>query len=580
MRINNNISAINIHRQMTTHVTDVGKSMERLSSGLRINRAADDAAGLAISEKMRAQIRGLAAASKNAQDTISMIQTAEGALCETQSVIQRIRELAVQAANDTNTDADRSELQAEVKQLLAEITRIGNTTEFNTKKLLDGSAKGVAEEVVGSSRINNNSSLTFDTSKIKNMGDSVSKDKSWAFDGAYMLVKTNQTFDGGNPSYKAEDYMIVGPNGALYKFTTLTADTAVTGNELKAGTIIAEGNYKLSNDIVTSGINITLGDVGVDVTEESVTKLAAGSVLAKDSTVTMEAGAELKIEVSGKEVKIKWDDGAGVFNVNGEAVALNKSVTLEDGAIIQNDGGGKFTVTEGRVKLAEALNEDNASAWILTQDSVLATGSTIAEEDDKVFKQGTVISAADSFVPGSIVFNLGQNIQFSANTDDSLAADYYKIAVGDGVTFVFSKYQPPSSRLNDSVMAQIGANSGQTVFVSIGDMRAPALGVADIDISTKWGAATAIETADNALQSVSHQRAMLGAMQNRLEHTIKSLDTAAENLQAAESRIRDVDMAREIMEFTKHNLLLQVSQAMLAQANSQPKNILALLNAI
>ncbi len=126
-------------------------------------------------------------------------------------------------------------------------------------------------------------------------------------------------------------------------------------------------------------------------------------------------------------------------------------------------------------------------------------------------------------------------------------------------------------------MAQIGANSGQTTFISIGDMRAKALGVADVDISTKWGAATAIETVDNAIQSVSHQRSYLGAVQNRLEHTIRSLDTAIENLQAAESRIRDVDMAKEIMEFTKHNILLQVSQAMLAQANSQPKYVLELL---
>jgi flagellin len=149
--------------------------------------------------------------------------------------------------------------------------------------------------------------------------------------------------------------------------------------------------------------------------------------------------------------------------------------------------------------------------------------------------------------------------------------------VGESFTFVFSNYQAASSDLADSIMAQIGANSGQTTFLSMGDMRSKALGVDNIDISTKWGAATAIETVNNALQKVSHQRSSLGAIQNRLEHTIKNLDTAAENLQAAESRIRDVDMAKEIMEFTKTNILQQASQAMLAQANQAPQSVLQLL---
>ena len=414
MRINNNISAINTHRQMGIHVEEVAKSMERLSSGYRINRAGDDAAGLAISEKMRAQIRGLTMASKNAQDTISMIQTAEGALAETHSILQRIRELAVQSANDTNTDSDRSELQAEVKQLLAEVNRIGNTTEFNTKKLLEGSAKGVSDEVKGTLRVNNNSSLVLDPAKIAKMGEAVAGDRSWAFEGAYALVRTGMKKEG---EFNAEDFMLVGPNGAQYKFATLAAGGADAGVSVPGVIIFAERN----------------------------------------------------------------------------------------------------------------------------------------------------IGAGDAY------------IQFSSNAGVALAADYKNMAVGDIVTFIFSRYQPPSSNLADSFMAQIGANSGQTTFIPIGDMRAQALGAAGIDISTKWGAATAIETIDNAIQMVSRQRSALGAFQNRLEHTISSLEIAIENLQAAESRIRDVDMMKEIMEFTKNSILLQVSQAMLAQANSQPKRILELL---
>ena len=517
-------------------------------------------------------------ASKNSSDTISMIQTAEGALGETHSILQRMRELAVQSANDTNTDSDRTELQNEVRLLIAEVDRIGNTTEFNTKKLLEGSAKGVSDEIVGTSRINNNSSLVLDAGKMKSMSESVAKDKSWAFDGAYMLVKTNQTFDeNSKPMYRAEDYMMVGPNGAQYKFVTLNDSTEATEDEIKAGTIIAEGNYKVTGELTTSGINITLGNVEDNVDQDQVTTVAAGSVLSKGSTVTLEdGGVELKIEVSGKEIKIEWDDDTSVFKVNNELVAATKSVTLEDGTILKNEGAGVFTVMEGRVKLAEDLTDEKASAWTLMQDSILAEGTVIEDEDETVFVAGTVISAANTFVPGSVTFT-GQNIQFSANAANALAANYEKAAVGDSVTYIFSEYQAPSSQLNDSVMAQIGANSGQTAFVSMGDMRARALGIADVNVGTKWGAATAIETVNNALQKVSHQRSSLGAIQNRLEHTIKNLDTAAENLQAAESRIRDVDMAKEIMEFTKNTILQQASQAMLAQANSQPQSVLALL---
>ena len=164
MIINHNIAAANTYRQLSANNANTQKSLEKLSSGLRINRAGDDAAGLAISEKMRGQIRGLDMAGKNAQDSISMIQTAEGALGETHSILQRMRELAVQSSNDTNTDADRKELQAEVKQLQTEIDRIGNTTEFNTKKLLEGSAKGVKEIVDGSISVNNNSAITLGAS--------------------------------------------------------------------------------------------------------------------------------------------------------------------------------------------------------------------------------------------------------------------------------------------------------------------------------------------------------------------------------------------------------------------------------
>jgi len=578
MRISHNIAALNTHRQMGISELDGSKSMEKLSSGYRINRAGDDAAGLAISEKMRAQVRGLNMASKNSSDTISMIQTAEGALGETHSILQRMRELAVQSANDTNTDSDRTELQNEVRLLIAEVDRIGNTTEFNTKKLLEGSAKGVADEIIGTSRINNNSSLVLDPGKMAKMSDAVAADKSWAFDGAYMLVRTGKT-DG--PDLNVSDFMMVGPDGSQYKFIGLPdTGTEVSVSDLKAGYIVSTGAYKISSSGGgdTSGINITLG-VTAGLYQDQVTKLAAGSVLAKGSTIDLTAADRtLKIEVSGKEINITWDNTNTMLKVDGELVANGKSITLEDGTILKNTAG-VVSVETGSVKLAANTSSTiaNVKGYKLTQDSTIAAGSTLAGgATGVILEAGTIITNSNTVAAGSVSFN-GNNIQFSANTYNALAADYGKAAVGDSVTFIFSEYTAASSKLNDSVMSQIGANSGQTAFVSMGDMRAKALGIADVNVGTKWGAATAIETVNNALQKVSHQRSSLGAIQNRLEHTIKNLDTAAENLQAAESRIRDVDMAREIMEFTKNSILQQASQAMLAQANQQPQSVLALL---
>jgi len=754
MRINHNLIAINTHRQMSISENDGSKSMEKLSSGYRINRAGDDAAGLAISEKMRGQVRGLSMASRNSQDTISLIQTAEGALAETHDILQRMRELAVQSANDTNTDADRSEIQAEVTQLRYEIDRIANTTEFNTKKLLEGSAKGVADEVQGTARMNNNSRITIDSTKMNAMMKSVNEDKSWVFDGAYMLIKTNQSFDSGEAIYNPNDYKLVGPDGTIYNFRAMSENTKVKASELVAGTILADGgavtrvetkgpmappftagdkivlgeaisDHELSivgeNSVLACGSSFTLvagnqikldtggtgadsitydsegvlkinygggpptpspikvevgktvrlddgtvlknnggGNVSVengslkilndftygknvsyykltsqstlevdntetalanvDIVSASNYKVSAGefnnnvtlgnsvplrssdgkdgdiallansSILAKGSYVQMIDDAAsttaIKIMVSGNEVTISFDADARVLKVGNEIVAPGRSITLDDGTVLvhaskladPNDATGRIFIDTGRITLAEDITaiSGNVEEFSLAKDSTMAAKTKI-EEGTKLMA-GTVITTPDKFYPGSVTMaHEGRSVQFSANAGVALAARYYDTVVSESLTFIFSRYEPASSNLKDSVMAQIGANSGQTAFISMSDMRATALNVANIDISTKWGAATAIETVNNALQRVSHQRALLGAMQNRLEHTIKNLDTSTENLQAAESRIRDVDMAKEIMEYTKDSILMQSSQAMLAQANQIPQGVLQLL---
>jgi len=750
MRINHNLIAINTHRQLGISENNGSKSMEKLSSGYRINRAGDDAAGLAISEKMRGQVRGLAMASRNAQDTISLIQTAEGALAETHDILQRMRELAVQSANDTNTDADRSEIQAEVTQLRYEIDRIANTTEFNTRKLLEGSAKGVADEVQGTGRLNNNSRITIDSTKMSSLMESVKEDKSWVFDGAYMLIKTNQTFDSGDPVYNPSDYKLVGPDGTTYSFRAMSANTKVKASELEAGTILADGgavtlienkgdtldkvlttativlgealtDHEISTigkgSILASGSNFTIeanttidldavtgcktieydnegvlklniigvtsplkievgksirlddgtviknnggGNVSVEsgslkIDEEldrtkvssfriatqstldtagtttslanlnivsasnytvaagqfnnnvtignstpltssdglgngEIVMLSEGSILAKGSFIEMintgTSTTAIRIMVNGNEVSISYDALNKILKVGSEIIAPGRSITLDDGTVLthasdlasRNDANGVLFVETGRITLAEDITAiaGNVAGFSVAKDSTLASKTKI--EDGTMLMAGTVITSPDKFYPGSVTMaHEGRALQFSANAGVSLESRYYETAVSESITFIFSRYEPASSNLKDSVMAQIGANSGQTAFISMGDMRASALNVANIDLSSKWGAATAIETVNNALQRVSHQRALLGAMQNRLEHTIKNLDASTENLQAAESRIRDVDMAKEIMEYTKDSILMQSAQAMLAQANQIPENVLQLL---
>jgi len=584
MRINNNLMAVNTHRQLGISQLDAQKSTEKLSSGFRINRAGDDAAGLAISEKMRGQIRGLTQASRNANDTISLIQTAEGALGETHSILQRMRELSVQSANDTNTDADRSEIQNEITQLIAEIDRIGNTTEFNTKKLLEGSAQGVSAEVAGTIRVNNNSGVTVDPLKMGSLEKIVGNDKSWAFKGAYMLVKTNQTFSADNPSvaeYNVSDFKLVGHNGVQYSFVDAGGATlGQTELDVIDNTIVGSGSYTLSGATLTGAI--TLGTGG---STASVTTFGEGSVLSKGSTFGTTTAVELNVD--GKVVEIKAGTGTNI-EINGTIVATNKSYVLDDGTVLKNSGG-TISVEQGRVTLAKTQALTNAT---LKQDSTLAKDSVISSATLGV---GSVIQSADaakagkSPVDGSIV--LGANAQsitfgqthtmdgtdYDTDKAATLTADFDSMKVTESFTFIFQDYEAASSNLKDSIMGQIGANSGQTTFVSMSDMRAKALNVDQIDVSTKWGAATAIETVNNALQKVSHQRANLGAIQNRLEHTIKNLDTTAENLQASESRIRDVDMAKEIMENTTQNILQQAGQAMLAQANQAPQSVLQLL---
>jgi len=387
MRINHNINALNSWRNITMTNMDMSKTLERLSSGLKINRAGDDAAGLAISEKMRGQIKGLDMAVKNSQDAISLIQTAEGALTEVHSILQRMRELAVQASSDTNTNVDRNQIQSELNQLREEIDRISRTTEFNTKKLLDG--------------------------KLEN----------FRF----------------NPDAKV-----------------------VTG-----------GN-----------INVTLGQV---------------NSAASEGTYIIEVGqfnGNVSSPIDVKVVQIKKD-----------GTVASTVATIGDGSA--NIGG--VTIK-----------------W------------------------------------NSTTFNISQ---FNGALPINEVIDSAVVRIEGAYTS------------NNQLIFQIGSNEGHNMIAGIDDMSSAALGLSTstLKVTDQNSAERTIMVVDAAIHRVSTARAALGAIQNRLEHTIANLGVAAENLTAAESRIRDADMAKEMMQFTKQQILLQSSMSMLAQANTQPQQVLQLM---
>lgn len=452
MRINNNIAALNAWRGLTQTDGALSKSLEKLSSGLRINRAGDDAAGLAISEKMRAQIKGLNMASKNAQDGISLIQTAEGALNETHSILQRMRELAVQSNNGTNSDSDRAELQKEVEQLISEIDRVSTDTEFNTMKLLNGDLGKKVNYTSGSLNLNN--------LQITG-GEEVTS-------GAYTIAVTAVT------------------------------DASVFSDFVTTGTgTLAAGSFDLAG-----GADIKYGDYSLEIT-----------------------------------------------NYNGVAHTADYTLTNTDGTSVTVSHDTETAVTLGGITITQAAGTVTSNAQVTF--TLQATGL-----DLNVTGATAVDPAAFTYSGGALNFG---GFEFELRTN-----------FGGVQTYAFNVE-------NNAVKFQIGANGNQSTSLAIQEMSTEKLGVDSIDISTKTGAEAAITTVSDALDKVSSERSKLGAMQNRLEHTINNLGTASENLTAAESRIRDVDMAAEMMEFTKKNILAQAGTAMLAQANMRPQSVLQLL---
>ncbi|MDM5332436.1 flagellin [Ureibacillus composti] len=550
MRINHNIAALNTYRQLSNANGAQGKSMEKLSSGLRINRAGDDAAGLAISEKMRGQIRGLDMASKNAQDATSMIQTAEGALNETHAILQRMRELAVQASNDTNTGDDRGEIQKEINQLTSEINRVGNTTEFNTKKLLNGD--------LSSSKVTNTTTTV--------VSDIAQKDMNYSVGVDWTLAATSK-----QPN-------IIGANGDNQVTIAATDGAAFDYGTADAGTLTIE---KLNGELKVSLTGATDGDTDtLDFAAENAI-LNNGFYEFNNHGISFKVSeADFKAMADGDKVDI--DFAARETAVNGSNTGdISLSSDYQTGATLTNNANviEDFELDGSKINSKAATIDIGYDGMNLTVTVKDAGGQTLDTSTS------SVVAAGDTFDNYGIKFTMGADFD---------ATDVFDL----------KQIKLESTTTNDTVDAsatfQIGANENQSMTLSFSDMRAAALGITGsgagfsssanvtngtnntnvenaLDVTSSATAAKAITTVDEAIKKVSEERSKLGASQNRLEHTINNLGTASENLTAAESRVRDVDMAKEMMAQTKNSILSQAAQAMLAQANQQPQGVLQLL---
>ena len=551
MIINHNLGAINAQRNMGINSGNAAKSMEKLSSGLRINRAGDDAAGLSISEKMRAQIRGLNQASTNAEDGISMIQTTEGALNETHSILQRMRELSVQASNGTNTDDDRTAIQEEIKQLTDEIDRIGNDTEFNTMKLIDGSMS--AKKTAGTKNASVIGNSVGDTTSAVAKGGSAYGKAANSLDAVDVTKNNTVTVDGAKIDFKItadrlNEYKAVSTNTTkVAELITKDINDAIDEYNTKNGTSVGkitaafDGADKLNITSGTTGATSTIGSEKQGDANSLLTKLGFGSDTAGVATVT---GSEGKFTAAGAGAVDSIDAGdTSVVTIDGIGLEVTWANTGAQGAATDDD------MTTMASKIQEDINA-----------SITAYNAKMPSESKL---ENVTVSVKD----GSFVVESG-----SSKSSSSISFDKSTAASALGLSGQSSKTQ------GGGVEFQIGANEGQTIKVTIDDMRAEALGIDKIDLSEQATAKEATTTIDNAIKKVSAQRANLGAVQNRLEHTINNLGTSSENLTSAESRIRDTDMAAEMSEYSKNNILQQAAQAMLAQAKSAPQSVLQLLN--
>ncbi len=555
MRIQHNIMAMNAYRNYNINTSAVSKNLEKLSSGYKINRAGDDAAGLAISEKMRAQITGLDAATKNVKDGISLVKTAEGAMQEIQDMLNRMDYLATQSANGTyDNDVDRTNLQKEVTALKSEINRIADSANFNGIKLLDGS---------------------LDTTTASSMTDAAVSHQTDANPDAKKAQKGIYSID--LKDFKAASSTNAAPATISIKIGGVTVAQGIASG---TGGFVEGDAWK-----ATTGV-VTIGTTGFDVSRD-------GDIL----TITMKTDPTGEFNTS-LAVTVDAANGAPINNKGNAAFPQGVTVVQQaQPAAARVYAQCKYTlnatdVTDGfQLKIgketytfAVGANSKFKNAANVIDLTDREAGSTNIEifaarrltevaKNNKMFKVGTENSNGTI----TITEREGAGIDYTKN--NLIGTDKNSYTDADAKAWNGLIQTGKASATAQGLQLQIGdtADNYNQLGVSVGDMHTKAMGIADIDISNQASAQSAIQTVRDAINYVSGVRGDLGAVQNRLEHTQNNLSVMKENIQDAESTIRDTDIAEEMMAYTKNNILVQSAQAMLAQANQIPQGVLQLL---
>ncbi len=591
MRIQHNIMAMNAYRNYNTNTSALSKNLEKLSSGYKINRAGDDAAGLAISEKMRAQITGLNAAQKNVKDGISLVKTAEGAMQEIQDMLNRMDYLATQSANGTYDDpVDRKNLQKEVNALRDEINRIADSANFNGIKLLDGSLASTGT----------NSSAEFKG------WDSI-KGTLAAGLADVAATKTKDTILQANTTTAAATggekftMSIAMSDGKTYDFE-ITAKLSEDGT--KFSFVDKDGNELLGPQALAGG----LSDANIGKAFEAAIKNSElGQTYNVDGTTTAgkivleakEAGAGVANVAS---VDMQYFNAAGANTAFGgtnkiagpDKTTAGASVTGEDAyQSLDLSNALIFKHTDDKTSLEKAVFEINGEKFVFVENGKV-DDDAIKQMREAGIEHWVEVGAAKT-IDENDVAAMVEKIKHATGLDVKQGTNTAGVWADDAAGTCIKINDGTSSKAGGGLTLQIGDTADQfnQLRVNVGDMHTNAMGtgkttldgqevtvnktIADIDIGKLEGAQEAIGVIRNAINYVSEIRGDLGAVQNRLEHTQKNLSVMAENIQDAESTIRDTDVAEEMMAYTKNNILIQSAQAMLAQANAVPQGVLQLL---
>ena len=635
MVLNHNLAAMNTSRMYKIVSGSADKKSEKLSSGYRINRAADDAAGLSISEKMRSMIRGLDRASDNAQDGISMYQVADGALNEVHSLLQRMKELSVQAANDTNTTIDRDALQEEVDELLVEINRIADTTEYNSMALLDGTFETASPNIISTpyavssldkmisvnpirdasaSNVCTSAQLSAVENAVANMVPDAVQSILNTFGGSlganlgsvsseigFKLYADNSS----TLAYVAARYGYNGAgqlggialnlsvNVASLQFDAAGNLTNVSSESLKA-TIAHEMMHAFMDDVLPNGMLGASGGIKDNTNafpgwfKEGMAQVTCGGYSNYNDWVNGGLGittnsSDKQIENILKSSSNSLSSGTTASKYGTGYLAtmylgyMASGGTMSAGAI----GGGLDSILKeiaGGKSLSDVIKDLPGGKYNSLADFQRKFGDADSVAFVKALTQTVGANGNGSVIAGNLagtaVLNGMQNNTYYKI--DINSPDEFKTSTGVH-TFADGGSGGYSNAGGDKKYLQIGGKEGQIIEISIDDAHTMSLGLDSISLMNHESAGTSITAIDDAIIKVSRNRSRIGASMNRLEHVVANLDNTSENTQASESRIRDTDMASTMVEFSKDNILKQAGQSMLAQANQSPQGVLSLL---